>query len=235
MTVDPRTDATISDLMPIAARRSLAEEAADRLRDLILLERLEPGQPVRERELAEALGISRTPLREALRLLELEGLIDYSATRRPFIADPDLSTISQNLSVLGVLEGLAGEQACATATDDEIARIGQICEAMVACSDSDDPLTFFRRDMSFHEAIVLASRNAPLIETQRQYNARLWRARFISSRRQPDRPRTLREHVDVFEALRARDAAACSAALRGHLTTTLSNVAKTRQERTETS
>lgn len=72
-TVDPRVDATISDLIPIVARRSLAEEAADRLRDLILMERLDLGQPVHERELAGALVISRTPLREALRLFERGG------------------------------------------------------------------------------------------------------------------------------------------------------------------
>ncbi|CAN5719995.1 hypothetical protein BH23PSE1_BH23PSE1_07720 [soil metagenome] len=68
-------------LEPIPGRRSLADEAADRLRELILLEELEPGAPISERELAEALGISRTPLRDAMRLLEIDGLLEYTATR----------------------------------------------------------------------------------------------------------------------------------------------------------
>ncbi|OCX66937.1 transcriptional regulator [Thioclava sp. SK-1] len=217
----------LAELSPITARKSLSEEAADRLRDFILLEKIAPGQPIRERDLADALGISRTPLREALRLLEIEGLVEYGPTRRPFVADPDLDTLAQNLSVLGALEGLAGEQACAKATDAEIRAIGEICAAMRDRSDLDDPLTFFRRDMAFHEAIVRASGNRPLAETQRQYNARLWRARFISSRSKPDRPRTLREHDMVFQALKDRNAVACATALRTHLSTTVENVART--------
>lgn len=222
---------SLSSLAPIGARKSLAEEAAAQLRDLILLERLAPGEQIRERDVAEALGISRTPLREALRLLEVEGLVEYSPTRRPFVADPDLETLAQNLSVLGALEGLAGEQACANATDRQIDEIGEICRAMIRHSDSDDPMTFFRRDMSFHEAIVAASGNRPLAETQRQYNARLWRARFISSQRKPDRARTLRQHEDVFEALARRDGPACRNALTAHLATAVENIAKTRSER----
>ncbi|QDY71175.1 GntR family transcriptional regulator [Qingshengfaniella alkalisoli] len=220
----------LAELAPIGARKSLAEEAADQLRDFILLERLAPGEPIRERDLADALGISRTPLREALRLLEIEGLVEYSPTRRPFVADPDLDTLAQNLSVLGALEGLAGEQACANATDAQIREIGSICRQMIERSDLDDPLTFFRRDMAFHETIVTASGNRPLAETQRQYNARLWRARFISSQRQPDRPRTLYQHEEVFKALERRDARACRQALRTHLSTTVENIAKTRSE-----
>ncbi len=71
-------------------RRTLADEAADALRELILLEKLKPGIPVPERDLASVLGISRTPLREALKILEHEGLVEYSSTRRPFVANPSL-------------------------------------------------------------------------------------------------------------------------------------------------
>ncbi len=233
ITQSEKSQDQLAELQPIGSRKSLAEEAADRLRDLILLEKLAPGEPIRERDLADALGISRTPLREAMRLLEIEGLVEYSSTRRPYVADPDLETLAQNLSVLGALEGLAGEQACANATDEEIAEIGRICREMIERSDKDDPLTFFRRDMAFHDAIVAASRNKPLATTQRQYNARLWRARFISSQRRPDRPRTLAQHEDVYQALAVRDAAACAEALRTHLTTTIENIKKARLEREE--
>lgn len=219
------------DLPALGERKTLAEEAADTLRELILLEKLPPGKPVPERELAAALGISRTPMREALRLLEVEGLIEYSATRRPRVADPTLTELAQYLSVLGVLEGLAGEQACENATDGEIAAIGALCRKMEQTSNGDDPLEFFRTDMAFHRSIVEASRNPPLIETHRQYNARLWRARFISSRRRPDRPGTLRQHKEVYEAIARRDGEACAAALRRHLRTTVKNIEKTRAER----
>ncbi len=74
----------------IPARRSLSLEAADKLRDLILLEELKPGTAVPERDLAAAMGISRTPLKDALRILETEGLIKYGETRRPQVANPSL-------------------------------------------------------------------------------------------------------------------------------------------------
>ena len=100
-------------------RKSLAAEAADNLREFILLGKLGPGMPVRERDLAEAFGISRTPLKEALRILESEGLIDYGPTRRPVVADPSLDEINDWLRVQGALEALAGDLACEAATDKQ--------------------------------------------------------------------------------------------------------------------
>jgi GntR family transcriptional regulator, rspAB operon transcriptional repressor len=212
------------ELEPIGGRTSLANEAADRLRDLILLEQLEPGAPIHEGKLAEALGISRTPMRDAVRLLETEGLIEFTATRRPYVANPSLESIAQSLNVLATLEALAGEQACRNATDDEIEQIQGLYRTMIETSDDDRPLDFFRTDMAFHSAIVAASRNQPLAETHRQYNARLWRARYLSSRRRLNRPRTLAQHQDIYEALAARDGAACARALRIHLDATVSNI-----------
>ncbi|MGA0251463.1 MAG: GntR family transcriptional regulator, partial [bacterium] len=85
-------------------RKSLAEEAAEALRELILLEKLKPGIPIPERDLASVLGISRTPLREALKILEHEGLIEYSSTRRPFVANPSLLELADLIKVIGALE-----------------------------------------------------------------------------------------------------------------------------------
>ncbi len=209
----------------VPPRRSLADEAADQLRELILLERLRPGLPVPERDLAEGLGISRTPLREALRILEGEGLIEYSPTRRPHVADPSIEEISENLAVLGALEGLAGELACRRATAPEVARVERLASKMEAGSDRVEPLAFFGWDMEFHRTVVEASRNRSLIRTHRQYNARLWRARFISSRMRTRRSRTLRQHREIAAALQARDCAAASQALRQHMTSAIDNVA----------
>lgn len=203
---------------------SLAEEVADKLRDLILLEKLAPGEPVTERECAAALGVSRTPLREAIRVLEHEGLIEFSRTRRPFVAAPPIEKILQNLQVLGALEALAGELACVHATEEEIDTVNTLRVQMEQMSDSADPLDFFRTDMSFHRAIVAASGNAPLLETHRTYNARLWRARFMSSRRRRNRATTLSEHRKIADALSAREAAHCGRALRAHLASTATNI-----------
>ena len=120
-------------------RKSLAEEAAEALRELILLEKLKPGTPVPERDLASILGISRTPLREALKILEHEGLVEYSLTRRPFIANPSLIELADLIKVIGALESLAGELACDRANPEEIDSISSLADAMSAKSDKIDP------------------------------------------------------------------------------------------------
>lgn len=214
----------LSEGAQVPERRSLSEEAAQALRELILLEKLAPGIPVPERELAEGLGISRTPLKEALRILETEGLIEYGPTRRPRVADPSLKEITQNIAVLGALEALAGEQACAVASDADIDAIVELNRRMSQMPLENSPMEFFHIDMAFHGAIVAAAQNTPLMITHKQYNARLWRARFLSSRQTDRRDNTLAEHDSIETALHARDATATATALRAHLQSTVANL-----------
>ena len=208
----------------IGRRPSLAEEAAATLREFILLGKLEPGIAVPERNLAEALGISRTPLKEALRILENEGLIVYGPTRRPRVADPSLDELAQNLAVLGALEALSGELACANATNDELEKVARLEQSMRVAGEDTNALEFFGWDMEFHTTIVESARNAPLLKTHRAYNARLWRARFISSNSRTARDRTLMQHADILAALQSRDGKACARCMRGHLESAISNI-----------
>lgn len=212
-------------------RPSLAEDAADKLRDLILLEHLPPGTSINERDLSDTLGVSRTPIREAIRKLELEGLVDYTETRRPRVADPSMETLTQWLQIQGVLEGLAGEQACQHASDEELAAIAALHTQMIAQAEKPDRLILFRTDMRFHTAIVMAARNPPLVTTHAQYNARLWRARFISSQRQANRAIQTQKHQDIVDALLERDAGKASDALRTHLAHAVDNIAAAIHER----
>ncbi len=211
--------------IPRIERRTLPAQIAAKLRELILLETLAPGAVIPERETAEALGVSRTPLREALRILAAEGLVDMAPSRRPLVANPTVEEIGQLLKVLGAIEGLAGELACEIATDAELDRLAALHREMVAVSERSEPLAFFDLDMRFHRLIVEAARNVPLAETHSQYNARLFRARFISSRRRINRDGTLAQHGTIVDALRSRDVAAAATALRHHLDATQVNVA----------
>lgn len=214
----------------IPPRRNLSEEAADTLREFILLGKLAPGMPVPERDLAEALGVSRTPLKEALRILENEGLVVYGPTRRPRVADPTLEELAENLAVLGVLEALAGELACTHATDEEISRVTELCNRMSQAPIETDPLDFFKWDMEFHKTIIRSARNAPLLESHNLFNARLWRARFISSKLRTGRDSTLGQHEDIVEALQRRDPDETARHLRRHLETAVSNIAKAKDQ-----
>ncbi len=226
----PQWTRELREFGAIAPRRALSEQAADILREFILLGKLAPGVPVAERDLAEALGISRTPLKEALRILKNEGLIVYGPTNRPRVADPSLEELTQNLNVLGVLEGLAGQLACRHATDAEVESVAELEARMREASDDTDSLAFFGWDMEFHQTIVRAARNDPLLETHRTYNARLWRARFISSRSRTARDRTLGQHGKILHALQARDGRKCSRQMRRHLESAVANIAASLSE-----
>lgn len=208
-------------------RQSLAERVADELRDLVLLEKLPPGSTIPERETAAALGVSRTPLRESLRILASEGLVDIEPNRAPRVANPSLEELSDLLEVLGSLESLGGELACIKASDKEIEELVGLERLMSETSDTSEPLAFFQLDMQFHQQIIAASQNQPLIEAHRNFNARLWRARFISSRQRVNRPGTLDQHRAIVDALQARDGAGCSTALKAHLQAGFTNIQRT--------
>jgi len=182
-----------------------------------LLEKLAPGASIPERETAEALGVSRTPLRESLRILAAEGLVDVAPNRPPTVANPSVAEIASLLKVQGALEALAGELACEQASASDIEQIVEIESTMRANSDKSEPLEFFQLDMKFHSLIVAASGNKPLIVTHQNYNSRLWRARFISSRQRVNRPGTLQQHSSIVQALESRDGPACAEALKMHL------------------
>ena len=210
-------------------RLSLAEEAAEKLRELILLEKLPPGLPINERDLTELLGISRTPVREAIRQLEIDGLVEYSETRRPRVADPSMETLSQWLMIQGALEGLAGEQACKLASDEELKKIARMQERMVAMAGTEDRLALFRLDMDFHKAIVAAAHNPPLSEIHERFNARLWRARFVAAQRRPSAMQ-MQKHQAIVDALLARDGEAATKALVSHLQNAVTTIEAARRE-----
>lgn len=220
----------VSEDISTLKRPSLAEEAADKLRELILLEKLPPGLPINERDLTDLLGISRTPVREAIRQLEIDGLVEYSDTRRPRVADPSMETLSQWLMIQGALEGLAAEQACLLASDAELAAIARLQDRMIALADSDDRLKLFKLDMDFHRAIVRAAHSPPLAETHDRFNARLWRARFVSSQRRANRETQMRKHQGIVDALLKHDAVAASSSLVAHMRNAINNIAAAREE-----
>lgn len=223
----------VSDNTSISKPTSLAEEAASALREMILLEKLPAGTALTERDLSNGLGISRTPMREAIRILANEGLVEFSASRRPRVADPSIGEITDYLRIQGALEALSGELACELASDAELENIKFLNDQMVIRNSKDDPVSSFKRDMEFHEAIVAASHNAPLATTHASYNARLWRSRFMSSQRKVSRESTKAEHAKIVEALMRRDGQGAAEALKLHLATAVVNIKKALRERDE--
>lgn len=209
---------------PVLLRQRLGDQVADILRQQILLGDLNPGDNIPERETSAELGVSRTPLREALLVLESEGLVEMAPARSPIVAKPSLVEVTHLLLVQSALEALGGECACDEATQDEIDEIEEMHQTMLATIENPDPIEFFQVDMGFHEAIVAATKNLSLIKTHKQYHARLWRARFLSATRRSAREAAMIEHGRIVEGLRRRDKEQVSSRLKEHLQRAVENI-----------
>lgn len=206
------------------AKDTLADAIAYELRREILRGNLAPGAPIKERDNAERQGVSRTPMREAIRILAKEGLVQLRPLRSPLVADPSLSEIVDQVRVLHALELLSGELACENASDAEIAQIGALKGRIEAIYGQADPVDVFELDMQFHTAIVAASHNAALAGTHGAYMARLWRARYLSARRKQSRERVLAQHSAIHAALVARDVGAIKGQIDAHLGAMVDNI-----------
>lgn len=199
------------------ADQTLAEQLANRLRRDILRGKLQPGASVKERDNATELGVSRTPMREAIRILAKEGLISLRPSRSPIVAVSDYQDVADQTVVLIALETLSGELACKHATAADLEKLQQIMAHMDAHFDTSDPLDMFEIDMSFHTAIAQASHNQALVETHSTFLRRLWRARYLSAVQRRNRERVVGHHTQILNALLARDPAAVRKAIDTHL------------------
>ncbi|PUB18951.1 GntR family transcriptional regulator [Yoonia sediminilitoris] len=198
-------------------QKILAAQIANQLRRDILQGKLPPGSAIKERDNAAELGVSRTPLREAIRILATEGLVELRPARSPIVSIPTIKQISDDVEVLLSVEKLSGELACARATEEEIASIADIVDDMAARFDTADPLDMFETDMSFHSALANAAHNVPLSEIHHKFLARLWRARYLAAVQRRNRERVIDHHSSIVDALRARDPQAIRATIGKHL------------------
>jgi DNA-binding GntR family transcriptional regulator len=199
------------------ADANMATEIADRLRRDILRGSLPPGSKVKERDNAAELGVSRTPMREAIRMLATEGLVVLRPSRSPRVASPSYQEVADQILVLKTLEELSAELACIRATAADLARVRELNRQMAALYEAEHSLDLFEVDMAFHAAIAEASHNEPLAETHRAFLARLWRVRYLAAHQRRNRDRAQAHHNAILAALEARDAVAVRAALDIHL------------------
>lgn len=206
------------------ARRPLHEDAVEQLRALIVHGELAPGSRLNERVLCEQLAISRTPLREALKLLATEGLVELLPNRGAIVARLDAVRLSQTLAVLGALEALAGELACAHASDAAFAEVRALHFEMLATHARGDLAAYFRYNQLIHLKLVEASGNPVLAQAYRQLNASVRRARYMANLSRQRWDAAVREHEAILQALLARDATKLKLLLADHLAHKLASV-----------
>ena len=205
-------------------RRPLHEEAIDRLRDLIVHGRLLPGARLNERVLCQQLGISRTPLREAFKVLATEGLVELLPNRGAVVAGLDPTRLEQTFAVMGVLEALAGELACANATAQQLDDVRALHYEMLAAHARRDLAGYFGHNQAIHLKLAEASGNPVLAHSYRQLNANVRRARYMANLSRERWDAAVREHEEILSALVARDAQRLKRLLAEHLTSKLASV-----------
>lgn len=201
----------------LADRKLLHETVIDRLRDMIVQGELAPETKLNERVLAEQLGISRTPLREAFKYLASEGLVELLPNRGAAVAPLKPEKVKEIFVVLGALEALAGELVCRNASDADIAEIRALHYQMVAHYARGELAQYFRCNQQIHMRIVECAGNATLAQVYRGLNAHAKRARYMANLSHERWDKAVKEHEEIIEALGKRDSARLQTMLRDHL------------------
>jgi DNA-binding GntR family transcriptional regulator len=204
---------------PDRLETSLHGEILSRLRDYVVEGNIPDGGRVPERQLCELFGISRTPLREALKVLAAEGLIELLPNRGARVRRLGKRDLEELFDVMGGLESLAGRLACETITDEEFAEIERLHYEMYGYYLHRDMHNYFQVNQRIHERIVAASRNEALRTTYANLAGRIRRVRYAANfaRKRQRWAEAMREHEAILDALRRRAGSELSDTLFQHL------------------
>jgi DNA-binding GntR family transcriptional regulator len=198
-------------------RSGLHEQVADRLRPMLVEGHIAPGAKLNERELAAVLRVSRTPLREAIKMLAAEGLVELVPNRGAMAVSLSEADVRNTFEVMAGLEALSGELAAQRITEEELAAIRSLQADMMAAYAQRDLPSYYRLNGLIHGAMNAAAKNPVLTSMYRQLNARLQALRYRSNLDEAKWKRAAQEHGQMIEALAARDGAAMRRLLLAHL------------------
>lgn len=207
-------------------RQPLHERVTEILRTKIIDGVLRPGTPVSERELCEELSVSRTPLREALKVLASENLVQLFPGRGAIVAPLSLETIDAKFAVLAALEGLAAGLACQRATQQDKRLLAELHSEMMAELNNQALANYFALNQRFHSLIVELSGNAVLIDLQASLSNHVRRARHEAVLQHVSVDAAVDEHGAILAAIQAGDASAARLAMEAHVVEVARNVAR---------
>lgn len=198
-------------------RVSLHDEVVARLRELVLEGELAPGTRVPEKALCERFGVSRTPLREALKVLAAEGLVTLLPNRGAEVTRLTPHEAEEMFAVMAVLEAAAGEAACARISDAEIAELSDLHEQMLERFRAGDRPGYFELNQTIHRRIVEIAGNSVLSGIYGGLATRIRRARYAANLSPARWAEAVREHEAILAALAARDGKRLSRLMADHL------------------
>jgi DNA-binding GntR family transcriptional regulator len=198
-------------------RAGLHEQVAQKLRQMLVEGRIAPGAKLNERELCGSLDVSRTPLREAIKMLAAEGLVELVPNRGAIAIKLEEADIRHAFEVMAGLEAMSGELAAERVTQEELAEIRAMHYEMLAAYTRRDLPAYYGLNARIHRAINAAAKNPVLTETYDRVNTRLQALRFLSNQDGEKWKAAMREHELMVEALARRDGAAMRKVLTSHL------------------
>ena len=185
-------------------RTALHGHVTHRLRQMLVENQIAPGAKLNERALCESLHVSRTPLREAIKTLAAEGLVELLPNRGAVAVSLTLDDVRHTFEVMAGLEGLSGMLAAERITEGELKEIQALHFEMMAAYTRRDLSSYYRLNASIHRAINAAAKNPVLSATYEHVNARLQALRFKSNQDDDKWQSAVQEHAQMIDALQAR-------------------------------
>ena len=187
--------------------QNLHEAIFQKLRLLLVEGKIAPGSKLNERELAESLHVSRTPIREAIRRLAADGLVELIANRGAIAVQLSLEDVIHTFNVIADLEGFSGELAANNISDAILSELEALQYEMMASYARRDLSTYYNLNLRIHHLINQAANNPVLAQLFSQVNARIEALRFRSNQDGVKWEKAVEEHQEMLGALKARDSA----------------------------
>lgn len=187
------------------------------LRKAILTGRLKPGERLMEVHLANRLGVSRTPIREAIRKLELEGLVIMIPRRGAEVARITEKSLRDVLEVRRALDALSVELACERISQEEIEQLEEACRSFEAATKQEDAAVIAKADVALHDIIVRAAGNLRLQQLVNNLSEQMYRYRFVYIREESRLDKLVDEHREIYESIAARDKQRAGKAAKLHI------------------
>jgi DNA-binding GntR family transcriptional regulator len=205
-------------------RLSLHEEVTNRLRDMIVQGLLAPGERIQEMALAQQLKVSRTPIRDALKVLTAEGLVQLLPLRGAVVRQFSAKDARDMLEVIALLEEYAGLKAC-QASDERIGAVLGLHEDMLRLYAARDRRAYFERNQQIHQALIALADNDSLSLTHDMLSKRMRSLRYSGNSSPENWAAALQDHEEMARALRERDGQALSRAMGDHIRRTWVRIA----------
>ena len=210
---------------------TLHANLVEQIRELVIEGDLEPGAKVPERILCERFNVSRTPLREALKTLASEGWLEILPHKGARVTRLNEEDIDQMFPIMGALEALSGELACANLSEEQFAEIRALHYQMVLHYTRRELAPYFQINQLIHEKILAAAANPLLVQMYQTLSGRIRRARYVANMSEDRWAQAIEEHEEMLSALASRDGQSLANVLRSHLSNKCETVkAHLRQE-----